>query len=128
MKLSISVTVSATFVHKSGEKFNVDNAVRQEYDKGSEEYETLAEGLEEATGVKKAETTEEEFVKNMGMYVANEIRKMIKERIDHTCKCAKEVYLGRAEHGIVEFGGWIFNMKEFSAVAFGETKVSVSYK
>lgn len=32
MKLSISVTVSATFVHKSGEKFNVDNAVRQEYD------------------------------------------------------------------------------------------------
>lgn len=128
MKLSISVTVSATFVHKSGEKFNVDNAVRQEYDKGSEEYETLAEGFEEATGVKRAETTEEEFVKNMGMYVADEIRKMMKERIDHICKCAKEVYLGRAEHGIVEFGGWILNMKEFSAVAFGETKVSVSYK
>lgn len=128
MKLSISVTVAATFVHKSGEKFNVDTVISEEYNEGSEEYETVAKGFEEATGVKRAETTEEAFVKNMGMYVADEIRKMMKERIDHICKCAKEVYLGRAEHGIVEFGGWILNMKEFSAVAFGETKVNVSYK
>lgn len=128
MKLSISVIVAATFVHKSGESFNVDNVVRQEYNKGSEEYETLAKAFEEATRVKRAETLEEEFVKNMGMYVADEIRKMMKERIDRICKCAKEVYLGRADNGIVEFGGWILNMKEFSAVAFGETKVNVSYK
>ena len=128
MTLSISVTVEATFVHKSGEKFNVDNVVRQEYDKGSEEYETLAKGFEEATGVKRVETTEEAFVKKMGMYVVDEVRKMMKERIDHICKCAKEVYLGRADNEIVEFGGWILNMKEFSAVAFGETKVNVSYK
>ena len=128
MKLSISVIVAATFVHKSGEKFNVDNVIRQEYNKGSEEYETLAKAIEKATGVKESETTEEEFVKNIGMYVVDEIRKMMKERIDYIYKCAKEVYLGRAEHGIVEFGGWILNMKEFSAVAFGETKVNVSYK
>lgn len=128
MKLSISVTVAATFVHKSGEKFNVDNVVRQEYNKGSEEYETLAKALEEATGVKQSNTTEEEFAKNIGIYVVDEIRKMMKERIDHICKCAKEVYLGRADNGIVEFGGWILNMKDFSAVAFGETKVNVSYK
>ena len=128
MKLSISVTVAATFVHKSGEKFNVDNVVRQEYNKGSEEYETLAKAFEEATGVKESETIEEEFAKNMGMYVVDEVRKMMKERIDHICKCAKEVYLGRAEHGIVEFGGWILNMKDFSAVAFEDTKVNVSYK
>ena len=105
MKLSISVTVAATFVHKSGEKFNVDTVINEEYNEGSEEYETVAKGFEEATGVKRAETTEEAFVKNMGMYVADEIRKMMKERIDLICKCAKEVYLGRAEHGIVEFGG-----------------------
>lgn len=128
MKLSISVIVSATFVHKSGEEFNVDNVVRQEYNEGSEEYETLSKAFEEATGVNESETSEEEFVKNMGMYVADEIRKMMKERIDHICKCAKEVYLGRAEHGIVEFGGWILNMKDFSAVAFEDTKVNVSYK
>lgn len=128
MKLSISVTVEATFVHKSGEEFNVDNVVRQEYNKCSEEYETLAKAFEEATGVKRVETTEEEFAKKMGMYVVDEVRKMMKERIDHICKCAKEVYLGRAEHGIVEFGGWILNMKEFSAVAFEDTKVNVSYK
>lgn len=128
MKLSISVIVAATFVHKSGEKFNVDNVVRQEYNEGSEEYEALAEGFEEATGVKQSETTEEVFNKQLGLFVADEIRKTLKERIDHICKCAKEVYLGRAEHGIVEFGGWILNMKEFSAVAFEDTKVNVSYK
>lgn len=128
MKLSISVIVDATFVHKSGEEFNVDNVVRQEYNKGSEEYETLAKAFEEATGVKESETTEEEFAKSIGMYVVDEVRKMMKERIDHICKCAKEVYLGRTEHGIVEFGGWILNMKDFSAVAFGKTKVNVSYK
>ena len=128
MKLSISVIVAAKFVHKSGEKFNVDNVVRQEYNKGSEEYETLAKAFEEATGVKQSNTTEEEFAKNIGMYVVDEIRKMMKERIDHICKCAKEVYLGRADNGIVEFGGWILNMKDFSAVAFEDTKVNVSYK
>ena len=128
MKLSISVIVAAKFVHKSGEKFNVDNVVRQEYNEGSEEYETLAKAFEEATGIKESETTEEEFAKNIGMYVVDEIRKMMKERIDHICKCAKEVYLGRADNGIVEFGGWILNMKDFSAVAFEDTKVNVSYK
>lgn len=128
MKLSISVIVAATFVHKSGESFKVDNVVREEYNKGSEEYEALVEGFEEATGVKQSETTEEAFIKNMGMYVADEIRKMMKERIDRICKCAKEVYLGRADHGVVEFGGWILNMKDFSAVAFEDTKVNVSYK
>ena len=128
MKLSISVTVSATFVHKSGEKFNVDTVISEEYNEGSEEYETLAKAFEEATGVKQSNTTEEEFAKNIGMYVADEVRKMMKERIDHICKCAKEVYLGRADNGIVEFGGWILNMKDFSAVAFEDTKVNVSYK
>ena len=78
MKLSISVTVAATFVHKSGEKFNVDTVISEEYNEGSEEYETVAEGFEEATGVKRAETTEEAFVKNIGIYVSDEIRKIMK--------------------------------------------------
>lgn len=128
MKLSISVIVAATFLHKSGEKFNVDNVVRQEYNEGSEEYETLAKAFEEATGVKSAETPEESFNKQLGLFVADEIRDTMKERIDHICTCAREIFLGRADHGIIEFGGWILNMKEFSAVAFGETKVNVSYK
>lgn len=128
MKLSISVIVAATFVHKSGEKFNVDNVVRQEYNEGSEEYETLAKAFEEATGVKSAETPEESFNKQLGLFVADEIRDTMKERIDRICTCAREIFLGRADHGIIEFGGWILNMKEFSAVAFGETKVNVSYK
>lgn len=128
MKLSISVIVAGTFVHKSGERFKVDNVVREEYNKGSEEYETLVEGFEEATGVKQSETTEEVFNKQLGLYVADEIRKTLKERIDHICKCAREVYLGKADHGIVEFGGWLLNMKDFSAVAFEDTKVNVSYK
>lgn len=128
MKLSISVIVAGTFVHKSGERFKVDNVVRGEYNKGSEEYETLVKGFEEATGVKQSETTEEVFNKQLGLYVADEIRKMLKERTDHICKCAREVYLGKADHGIVEFGGWLLNMKDFSVVAFEDTKVNVSYK
>lgn len=128
MKLSISVIVAATFVHKSGESFNVDKVVREEYNKGSEEYETLAEGFEKATGVKRAETTEEAFIKNMGMYVADEIRKTMKERIDNITECTKKIYMGEASNVIVEFGGWLLDMKDFSAVAFEETKVNVSYK
>lgn len=128
MKLSISVIVAATFVHKSGESFKVDNVVREEYNKGSEEYEALAKGFEEATGVKKSETTEEVFNKQLGLFVADEVRKTLKERIDHICTCAREIYLGKADHGIIEFGGWLLNMKDFSAVAFEDTKVNVSYK
>lgn len=128
MKLSISVIVAATFVHKSGESFKVDNVVREEYNQGSEEYETLAKGFEEATGVKESETPEEAFNKQLGLYVADEIRKTLKERIDHICKCAREIYLGNADHAIIEFGGWLLNMKDFSAVAFEDTKVNVSYR
>ena len=119
MKLSISVIVAAIFVHKSGDKFNVDNIVRQEYNKDSEEYETLAKAFEEATVVKSAETSEESFNKQLGLFVADEICDTMMERIDHICTCAREIFLGRADHGIIEFGGWILNMKEFSAVAFG---------
>ncbi len=128
MKLSISVIVAATFVHKSGERFKVDNVVREEYNQGSEEYEALVKGFEEATGVKESETPEEAFNKQLGLYVADEIRKTLKERIDHICKCAREVYLGKADRGTIEFGGWLLNMKDFSAVAFEDTKVNVSYK
>lgn len=128
MKLSISVMVSATFVHKSGESFQVDKVINEEYDRDSEEYETVAEGFEEATGVKRAETTEEAFIKNMGMYVADEIRKTLKERIDNITECTKKIYIGKASNAFVEFGGWLLNMKDFSAVAFEETKVNVSYK
>lgn len=128
MKLSISVIVAGTFVHKSGERFKVDNVVREEYNKGSEEYEILVKGFEEATGVKQSETTEEVFNKQLGLFVADEVRKTLKERIDRICTCAREIYFGRADHGIVEFGGWLLNMKDFSAVAFEDTKVNVSYK
>lgn len=128
MKLSISVMVSATFVHKSGESFQVDKIVREEYNKGSEEYEALVEGFEEATGVKQIETTEEAFNKQLGLFVADEIRKTLKERIDNITKCIKDLYMDRATRCIVEFGGWIFNMKDFSAVAFEDTKINVSYK
>lgn len=128
MKLSISVIVAATFVHKSGESFNVDNVVREEYNKGSEEYEALVEGFEEATGVKQSETTEEVFNKQLGLFVADEIRKTLKERIDKITQCTKTLYMGDATHCMVEFGGWMFNMKDFSAVAFEDTKVNVSYK
>lgn len=128
MKLSISVIVAATFVHKSGERFQVDKAVREEYNKGSEEYEALVEGFEEATGVKQSETTEEVFNKQLGLFVADEIRKTLKERIDKITQCTKTLYMEDATHCIVEFGGWMFNMKDFSAVAFEDTKVNVSYK
>lgn len=128
MKLSISVIVAATFVHKSGERFQVDKAVREEYNKGSEEYEALVEGFEEATGVKQSETTEEVFNKQLGLFVADEIRKTLKERIDKITQCTKTLYMGDATHCMVEFGGWMFNMKDFSAVAFEDTKVNVSYK
>jgi len=128
MKLSISVIVAATFVHKSGERFQVDKVVREEYNKGSEEYEVLVEGFEEATGVKQSETTEEVFNKQLGLFVADEIRKTLKERIDKITQCTKTLYMGDATHCMVEFGGWMFNMKDFSAVAFEDTKVNVSYK
>ena len=128
MKLSISVIVAATFVHKSGESFNVDKVVREEYNKGSEEYEALVEGFEEATGVKQSETTEEVFNKQLGLFVADEIRKTLKERIDKITQRTKTLYMGDATHCMVEFGGWMFNMKDFSAVAFEDTKVNVSYK
>lgn len=128
MKLSISVIVAATFVHKSGESFQVDKAVREEYNKGSEEYEALVKAFEEATGVKQNETTEEAFNKQLGLYVADKIRDTMKERIDHICKCAMEFYLGEADCGVIEFGGWLLNLKDFSAVAFEDTKINVSYK
>lgn len=52
----------------------------------------------------------------------------MKERIDHICKCARKIYLGNADRGIIEFGGWLLNLKDFSAVAFEDTKINVSYK
>jgi dephospho-CoA kinase len=128
MKLSISVTVAATFVHKSGESFKVDKVVREEYNKGSEEYETLVEVFEEATGVKQNETTEEVFNKQLGLFVADEIRRTMKERIDKIMQCTKDLYMEHATRCIAEFGGWMFNMKDFSAVAFEDTKVNISYK
>lgn len=128
MKLSISVIVVATFVHKSGESFKVDKVVREEYNKGSEEYETLVEVFEEATGVKQSETTEEVFNKQLGLFVADEIRRTMKERIDKIMQCTKDLYMEHATRCIAEFGGWMFNMKDFSAVAFEDTKVNISYK
>lgn len=127
MKLSISAIVAATFVHKSGESFNVDKVVREEYNKGSEEYEALAKVFEEATGVKQNETTEEAFNEQLGLYVADKICDTMKERIDHICKCAREIYCN-ADRGTIEFGGWLLNLKDFSAVAFEDTKINVSYK
>lgn len=128
MKLSISVIVAATFVHKSGERFQVDKVVREEYNKGSKEYEALAKAFEEATGVKQNETTEEAFNEQLGLYVADKIRDTMKERIDHICKCTRAIYLGNADRGVIEFGGWLLNLKDFSAVAFEDTKINVSYK
>lgn len=86
------------------------------------------EGFEEATGVKQSETTEEVFNKQLGLFVADEIRKTLKERIDKITQCTKTLYMGDATHCMVEFGGWMFNMKDFSAVAFEDTKANVSYK
>lgn len=62
------------------------------------------------------------------MYVADEIRKTMKERIDNIAECAKKIYIGKASNVFVEFGGWLLDMRDFSAVAFEETKVNVSYK
>lgn len=98
--------MTAEFIQKvSGEKLTVDNEISVEYNEDSEEYESLCNRYESIVGFDRNKNKD----------------KFDKELLNIICKDVTD----RDFRGWIEFGGYILNPLDFSAVKFANFRTHI---
>lgn len=126
MKLKIECKLTGTFVQrKSGEKLVVDNVVSKEYNEDSPEYEELCELWRNTIGFDR-EVDEDSFDKQLLTLIAEQAKQTLKISVEKIVKTFKCVWIDSRTKSFVEFGGYLLNPKDFSAIQISEIKTDIS--
>lgn len=110
--------MTAEFVQKtSGEKLTVDNEIGVEYNEDSEEYESLCNRYESIIGFDRNKN-KEKFDKEILNLLSKDVSSRTKDKIDNIVSTYKRSVTDRGFRGWIEFGGYILNPLDFSAIKF----------
>lgn len=126
MKLKVECKLTGTFVQrKSGVKLLVDNVVSKEYNEDSPEYEELCELWRNTIGFDR-EIDKDNFDKKLLTLIAEQAKQTLKTSVEKIVETFKYVWLNPRTTSFVEFGGYLLNPKDFSAIRISEIKTDIS--
>lgn len=126
MKLKVECKLTGTFVQrKSGVKLLVDNVVSKEYNEDSPEYEELCELWRNTIGFDR-EVDKDNFDKQLLTLIAEQAKRTLKTSVEKIVKTFKCVWIDARTPSFVEFGGYLLNPKDFSAIRISEIKTDIS--
>ena len=126
MKLKVECKLTGIFVQrKSGVKLVVDNSIKQEYNEDSPEYKELCNTWRNTIGFDRDEN-EDRFDRQLLMLLSEQAKQELGERVDKIVSTFKLVWLHPKTPAHVEFGGYLLNPKDFSAIRISEIKTDIS--
>ena len=110
--------MTAEFIQKvSGQKLTVDNEIGVEYNENSEEYESLCNRYEGIVGFDRNKN-KDKFNKELLNIICKDVTDRTKKIMDKIVDVYKKSLTDRDFRGWIEFGGYILNPLDFSAVKF----------
>ena len=118
MQLGVKCKMTAEFIQKvSGQKLTVDNEIGVEYNEDSEEYESLCDRYESIIGFDRNKN-KDKFDKELLNIICKDVTDRTKKITDKIVDVYKKSLTDRDFRGWIEFGGYILNPLDFSAVKF----------
>lgn len=125
MNIVIEVKLKMVAYHKlTMQKLNIDKVIRREYNEDSEEYKTLVEMYEPVFNMKREEN-KGDFDAKLAESIGKDAGEQLIESVEKIAKVYKETILND-KNGWIEFGGCVFNAKDFCALQIEDYKVRVS--
>ena len=125
MQLGVQCRMTAEFIQKvSGEKLTVDNEIGMEYNEDSEEYENLCNRYESIIGFDRNKN-KDKFDKELLNIICKDVTDRTKDKIDNIVAVYKKSLTDRDFRGWIEFGGYILNPLDFSAVKFANFRTHI---
>lgn len=111
--------MTAEFIQKiSGEKLTVDNEIGVEYNEDSEEYESLCNRYESIIGFARNKN-KDKFDKELLDLLKEDLSKKSKETLQNILdEYKKSILYNKHYVGWIEFGGYVLNPLDFSAIKF----------
>ena len=110
--------MTAEFIQKvSGQKLTVDNEIGVEYNEDSEEYESLCNRYEGIAGFDRNKN-KDKFDKELLNIICKDVTDRTKKIMGKIVDVYKKSLTDRDFMGWIEFGGYILNPLDFSAVKF----------
>lgn len=117
--------MTAEFIQKvSGQKLTVDNEIGVEYNEDSEECENLCNRYESIIGFERNKN-KEKFDKEILNLLSKDVSNRTKDKIDNIVDVYKKSLTDRDFRGWIEFGGYILNPLDFSAVKFANFRTYI---
>ena len=117
--------MTAEFIQKvSGEKLTVDNEIGMEYNEDSEEYESLCNRYESFIGFERNKN-KDKFDKELLNIICKDVTDRTKKIMDKIVDVYKKSLTDRDFRGWIEFGGYILNPLDFSAVKFTNFRTQI---
>lgn len=121
--ITVQIELGMVLFHKHGlEPLNIAERLEHTYVKGTEQYEDAVTRWKEETG-NEHEPTEKELAEGL----AEIFRKRSQERVDTITDVFTDIFL-HDKTGCVQFGGYVINPCDFSAMRFDSFKVNVEGK
>lgn len=127
MKLKADCYLRGKFIQKkSGKEILIDKAIKLEYNEDSEEYKSLCEQYMNIIGFTR-EIDKDKFDREMLKILAEQSKRNMKNSFEKIVRTFKEVWIANGQMGgFVEFGGYLINANDFSAVQLDEIKTNIS--
>ena len=117
--------MKAIFVQKiSGEKLVVDNNFGIEYNEDSEEYKELCKWYESNIGFDRNKN-KEKFDRELLTLLSTDVKHEGEQKIDKLTNIYKKFLEDKEMTGWIEFGGYIINPSDFSAIRFADFNVQI---
>lgn len=121
--ITVDIELGMVLYHKHGlEPLKVAEHLKHVYEKGTEQHKDAIEHWREATG-KSGEPTEKELAESL----VELFRKKSQERVDTITDVFTDIFL-HDKTGCVQFGGYVINPCDFSAMRFDSFRVNVEGK
>ncbi len=111
-------------IHKTGQIISLDENARDEIVSESEEFAELCKTYESKIGFLR-EDDEARFDEELAKIMVDEAKKIKQERVKEITNVFKECVLSEKTKGIMCFGGYVLNAREFSGVKIDTFDVSV---
>ena len=125
MQLGVKCKMTAEFIQKvSGQKLTVDNEIGMEYNENSEEYESLCNRYESIIGFERNKN-KDKFDKELLNIICKDVTDRTKKIMDKIIDVYKKSLTDRDFRGWIEFGGYILNPLDFSAVKFTNFRTQI---
>lgn len=125
MKLGFEVHMPSTFMHTSGQFLCIDKLFVQEYNENSDEYKDLCKQYEEGIGFSRKQNKEQFDKQLMSILLNQTVQEFMRAR-DSIIDGFRKKCSTPDMTGFIDYNGWTLDIKDFSAVNFGEIKTKIN--